>query len=506
MGTKTFDLYLLAVIAFASIGPIVPNQPDENVAPIRVPNFLPRGHCSFKDEMFKKYIDKLGEVGLGTDVQKSDITKSVNNFFKDHGTNDWKDKVIGFGQKGGEISSWVTALVTATFAVTGVVKSVADVLSIVSPGVGLISWVFGIIGSVKSSKDNIKLMKDIQKDFLLLNSKMDQQYNVLKEYVDDSIIASDHERLVGELSQMQLHLSDCLLIKSKERKERCLEDRCSYVKAGFNKFAPFADRLNVVPGSAKEPIFQNLYIKIKFKDIKDKLLNSQEIKRVFANLPMFNRYVTSVLLQCETYRVIRRLKQNDDQNENIENEDNFRGLDSNGNEWKVDEKVNTYLLNSLWAIYEAYKSPAILIESGYVKDYERKGVKKIFAKKHYRKVQCRFQMNSHFKEYCDMEYTTNKLKLTEKEAEEECNRKMKFAKETYNRYLWESEGLFRKYIKIKEMREFLKKLNPPINYLSFVRSGGDSRDMATMDDREQVYNVTAPTNENEMKFSQKAEI
>ena len=56
--------------------------------------------------------------------------------------------------------------------------------------------------------------------------------------------------------------------------------------------------------------------------------------------------------------------------------------------------------------------PAILVGSGYVKDYDRDTVYKVGrGYKHKRKVQCHFQMNSHFKQYCDIEYTTEKLEL-----------------------------------------------------------------------------------------------
>ena len=324
---------------------------------------------------------------------------------------------------------------------------------------------------------------------------MDLQFRELKDYVDDSIIASDHERLVGELSQMQLHLSDCLLIKDRSKKGDCLEDRCSYVKAGFKKFALFADKLDVAPNS--EESIRYLAIKAKFRIVKDKLLNTQEINRVFANLPMFNTYVTTVLLQCDTYRLVKKFQRN-----NVPQQDRegkfFKDLDPKGNEWKVDEKVMTYLVNSLWAIYQAYKSEAKLIGSGYVKDYRRQRI----GRKHRRKLQCRFQMNSHFKEHCDQEYTTEYTSLTEQKAEELCESHLKSAKKVYNQLMWENEEIFKKYIKIDETRNFYSILNRPL----LLVKRGNNRGMITVDDTEHIYNVTTPTNENEVEFSQKAEI
>ena len=110
-------------------------RPNENIAPIRVPNFHPQEEaCSFKDEMFKKYIDKLkSEDEQEKEVSKLEITKSVNNFFKKHGTSDWTSNGLGFGQKGGEVASWLTAVVAASFSIAGVVASAASILSIVSP-------------------------------------------------------------------------------------------------------------------------------------------------------------------------------------------------------------------------------------------------------------------------------------------------------------------------------------------------------------------------------------
>ena len=465
MGMSTFSLYFFVNIVFVLIHPCVARQStNHDVDPISVTNFDPQvERCSYKDEMFKKYIGE--SISRDENIQKineSDIEQNIQEFLRKHGDGDWNDKAIGFGQKGGEVASWMTAVVAASFTVAGVVASAASALSIVSPGVGLISWVFGIFGAVKSSKEHKELLRDIQQGFRLLNSKMNHQFTELKEYVDDSIIASDHERLVGELSQMQLHLSDCLLIKDHYKQGDCLEDRCSYVRAGFKKFALFADKLDVVPRTKKHRLNwrHEWDIQDKFELLTDKLLNSQEIKRVFANLPMFNTYVTSVLLQCETYRVLGKSHQNDQRENGLF--DFFDDLDAKGNEWRMDEKVNTYLANSLWAIYQAHKSKAKLVASGYVKDYTKD---KVWNGKEWwdrgstpRKVQCRFQMNSHFKEYCDREYETERRHIHHDDAQQKCRSEMESEKGDYDYKLWMKEGELRKYVKIEEMEELFNTL------------------------------------------------
>ena len=458
MGTSTFGLYSLAIIIVFVLAIVPPSRSDGYENPISVTNFNPQvERCSYKDEMFKKYIGESITRDENTPkINESEIDDNIQLFLRKHGESDWKDKAIGFGQKGGEVASWMTAVVAASFTVAGVVASAAGVLSIVSPGVGLISWVFGIFGAVKSKNEHKELMRDIQQDFRLLNSKMDRQYNELKEYVDDSIIAADHERLVGELSQMQLHLSDCLLIKDNSKQGDCLEDRCSYIKAGFKKFALFADKLNVVPRTKKHWLNwrHEWDVQDKFEELKDKLLNTQEVKRVFANLPMFNTYVTSVVLQCETYRVLGKSHPNEQKEIGLF--DFFDGLDANGDQWRIDEKINTYLVNSLWAIYQAHKSKAVLVASGYVKDYTKEKIG--YYGRRPRKVQCRFKMNSHFNEYCDREYETDRAYIHQYQAQEKCKSEMENEKGDYDSKLWAREGEIRKYVKIDEMEELFKTL------------------------------------------------
>ena len=264
--------------------------------------------------------------------------------------------------------------------------------------------------------NTVYMVQDIQKNFRLMNSKMNAQFEELKEYVDDSIIASDNERLVGELSEMNLHLSDCLLIADKAKKEDCLHDHCSYVKAGFKKFAIFEDQINCgqLPTENKMSYAEMINLQRGAKNKKFETLTAQEIKRIFANIPMFNTYVSTVLLRCEMHRVLN------EQKKTVEKTEFFEDMDPYANEWNVKKRVLSYLQFSFAVISLAHKSNATVVQHGFIKNYDEP--KK--WRKHQRKVQCRFQMSSHFKHYCDKEYPVADTSLTLAQAKETCEEEL----------------------------------------------------------------------------------
>ena len=435
-----------------------------DVKPIIVDDvFNPKeGQCTHDAKAMEKFFQGVSktEPKVGKALENK-IKSNVNNFVKENN----KDAASSFianhiAKDGGEVASWVTALVTASFGIAGVLSEASSILGVVSPGVGLISWVAGIYSSHQDKKEKKKLLQNIQNNFELMNTKMNVQFQAMKDYVDDSIISSDHERLGSELNQMNLYLSDCLLIEDKDTKERCLEDRCSYVKSGFKKFALFADQLLAVDPTTR--VDENGKVK-KLSEIEavnranaKKILaamNSQDVKRVFANIKTFNTYVSTVLLRCETYRVIKKqypaltVKSKAD---NKQVNDIFDFLNPNENEWNLKDRVLNYLENSYWVLYESYMSTKpVVVADGFDRD-ESKSKTKI-RRKSKRKVQCRFKMND-FGDICDKEYETEKTALTDDQATQMCQTSMEEEKEDFVKSVQlESIIAYMDFFKMKNM-------------------------------------------------------
>ena len=239
------------VIMFAVVYlPWITAQKDpENVELIPLENFKPNPErCISEYTVFKKYLDRENAEKKTSAIPESKIKASIDGFYHKHGKSSKGDKLAEFvGQSGGEFASWMAALVQNSFALLDVSLVAINALSIVSPGVGLISFAFGIYNKVQEKKAKKELLKDIQKNFMLLNTKMNLQFEELKEYVDDSIINSDNQRLEGDMSQLQLHLSDCLMLNdegmsmSQRRIQKVLKNFggeccfCSYYLYGSQK-------------------------------------------------------------------------------------------------------------------------------------------------------------------------------------------------------------------------------------------------------------------------------
>ena len=394
--------------------------------------------CTHDSQALEKYLKRSGgEPKISGDLQKK-ISTSVNDFVKKNDGSNIPDFIANhLAKEGGEIASWVTALVTASFAIAGVVTQASAVLGVISPGVGVISWVAGIYSSHQEKKEKKQLLQHIQKNFDLMNTKMDSQFKAMKDYVDDSIISSDYGRLEADLQQMNLYLSDCLLIEDKAVKERCLEDRCSYVKSGFEKFALFSEHLlSVKPDPA---VGENVKDKTRLSPVNKKnaqeilkKMSSQDVKRVFANINTFNTYVSTVLMRCEMYRVLK--KQYPDPSKGSKKkedvDDIFDILDSKANDWNVKDRVLNYLENSFYVVYEAHLSTKPKVEAvGYVRDALQDKTK--FTRKSRRMLQCRFKMNDYFSDICDKEYHTDVTEMDEELAEQGCDMMIKLEKKEF---------------------------------------------------------------------------
>ena len=180
-------------------------------------------------------------------------------------------------------------------------------------------------------------------------------------------------------------------------------------------------------------------------------MSVQEIERIFANIKVFHSYVATLLLPCEMQRVISEMFTNSTV---IAPPDHFVDLDANANEWSVKDRVTTYLDNSLFVIFVGHLTSASLKQHGYTKDYERRtsGV----GGRHYRNVQCRFQMNEFFKDFCDREYQTDKDRLTLAEAEARCNEEIMDEKASFDRTV--KYDRMKEYLKIDEMKKMLDTL------------------------------------------------
>ncbi|XP_066928448.1 uncharacterized protein [Clytia hemisphaerica] len=428
--------------------------------PIKVANFDPQpGKCKSTYEAFAKYFENAKEEEeeqkkKGSERLNEEITKDIDNFVKENGESSISENLRNYvGKTGGEFTSWVTAIVTASYAVAGVMATTGKALSIVSPGVGLLSWIFGAYSTYKDVKAKKKFVQSIQRNFRALNNKMDLQYDELKEYVDESIIDVDHQRLIGVLSQMNLELSDCLLISDVGKREDCLSSRCSSVKAGFKEFALFSD---ILSGS--------LVVSDEEEHVPDQTLrrmNGQRIKRLFANLPIFKSYVATVLLRCEAYRVVKKhMNVAGDGKVVSDTADIFDVLSPNENEWNVEEAVLTYLKNSIVVIHDSQKTvdKDILLGYGWVKDGSKPKKGKIF-KKYPTKIQCRFKMNAHFNDICDREYEINdQTSFTDKEVEQFCRAMSYTEKISFDQSIDPVKfSDFAKFDQIKEMMTTLYK-------------------------------------------------
>ena len=417
-----FDLCVLTILVVFSV--FIPRISSGLVKPIVVEDvFKPQeGQCTVNAQILKKYMDKkpLAEPKVESELQKK-IQTSVSKFVETN-NQDSKTSFIAnhLAKEGGEIASWVSALVTASFAIAGVLTQASAVLGVISPGVGVISWVAGIYSSHQDDKKKEQLLQSIQNNFELINTKMDSQFKAMKDYVDDSIISSDHERLQAELNQMNLYLSDCLLIENQDDRENCLEDRCSYVKSGFGKFALFSDHLlSVEPdpnvddetkdGARLTPVNKENAEKI------IKKMSSQDVKRVFANIKTFNSYVSTVLMKCEIYRVMKKQypKPSTGSKERKKKvADIFDVLNPKANEWNVKERVLKYLENSFYVVYMSHLTTQPKVEAvGAERDESQ--AKSTFKRQSKRKVQCRFKMNEYFGDTCDKEYGTDQTELKE---------------------------------------------------------------------------------------------
>ena len=154
----------------------------------------------------------------------------MQKFLKDHsGSNG----LLNGLKTTGELASWVTSLVSASLNIADVFAKAAGRLAVVSPVAGLASWIFGLVGSIHDSNEHKRLVEDIHNNFRLLNNMMNSQYEELKDYVDDSIIAVDRQYLIGELKQMQLHLLQCFHIWDPRSRDACVNDRCSLSRGRF---------------------------------------------------------------------------------------------------------------------------------------------------------------------------------------------------------------------------------------------------------------------------------
>ena len=466
------------IIVFACVLTILPVCKGGD-QPIKVANFDPQpGKCKSTYEAFAKYFENAKEdEEKGSKVSKEDeekgskvlkedeekkkgskelneeIKKEIENFFKENADSSVSEKLANYvGKTGGELTSWVTAVVSASFAVAGVAATAGKALSVVSPGVGLLSWIFGAYSTYKDVKSKKKFVQSIQRNFRALNNKMDLQYDELKEYVDDSVIDVDHQRLVGVLSQMNLELSDCLLIDDVGKREDCLTSKCSSVKAGFKEFALFADILaSSMEGTdgKTEP------------DAILKRMNGQRVKRLFANLPMFKSYVSTVLLRCEMYRVIKKQVSVAGDGKFVSSTlDIFDVLSPTENEWNVEEAVLTYLKSSINVIHDSQKTvdKDVLLGYGWVKDDSKPKTGKIF-KKYPMKIQCRFKMNAHFNDICDREYEIkDETSLKDEDVKQFCMETSKMEKISFDQSIDpEKFSNFAKFDQIKEMMETLYK-------------------------------------------------
>jgi len=432
------DLCALIVLVIFSIS--TPRISCGEVKPIVVDDvFNPKEkQCTHDAKSLEKFLTKIpSKEPQAETALSSQISTNIKDFVKTNNKGSVASSVINhLAKDGGEVASWVSALVTGTFGILGVLSKASEVLGIVSPGVGLISWVAGIYSSHQDKKEKKKLLQSIQKNFELMNTKMDSQFQAMKDYVDDSIISSDHQRLGSELNQMNLYLSDCLLIEDKDVKERCLEDRCSYVKSGFEKFALFADQILAVD---PEPLATNKEERRKKNRANAKkilsTMNSQDVKRVFANIKTFNTYVSTVLMRCEIFRIIKKeypAVSKGSKEENKKVDDIFDFLNPNANEWELKDKVLNYLENSFYVIYEAHMSTEpTVVADGFDRD-ESKSKTKI-RRKSKRKVQCRFKMNIYFGDVCDKEYETEHTSLKDDEASEMCQDRMTEEKEDFDK-------------------------------------------------------------------------
>jgi len=229
------------------------------------------------------------------------------------------------------------------------------------------------------------------------------------------------------LEQMNLYLSDCLLIENQNEKENCLEDRCSYVKSGFDKFALFSAHLlskkpdPKVDDETKDGGRLTTVNKENAKSILKKMA-SQDVKRVFANIKTFNTYVSTVLMRCEIYRVMKKQYPqlstgSKDRKKKVT--DIFDVLDPKANDWNVKERVLDYLENSFYVIHMAHLTTEPKVEAVGV-DRDESKAKSKFKRQSKRKLQCRFKMNDYFGDTCDKEYGTEETELKEDVAMEVC--------------------------------------------------------------------------------------
>ena len=144
-----FDLCVLTILVVFSV--FIPRISSGLVKPIVVEDvFKPQeGQCTVNAQILKKYMDKkpLAEPKVESELQKK-IQTSVSKFVETN-NQDSKTSFIAnhLAKEGGEIASWVSALVTASFAIAGVLTQASAVLGVISPGVGVISWVAGIYSS-----------------------------------------------------------------------------------------------------------------------------------------------------------------------------------------------------------------------------------------------------------------------------------------------------------------------------------------------------------------------
>uniref|UniRef100_A0A7M5UNQ7 Uncharacterized protein n=1 Tax=Clytia hemisphaerica TaxID=252671 RepID=A0A7M5UNQ7_9CNID len=422
-----------------------------------IPNFEPKPDKNGKSTYvnLKNYLVDSSNTNKKVSVDQGLIEQSLKTFLDKHG--DGSYGVFEGLTKGGELKSWIAGIVSASSNVAGGLEKISSSFAVVSPVAGVASWIFGLIGSIKQTKEHKAFVEDIHKNFQLLSKRINSQYEELKNYVDESVIAIDHERLYGELSQMQGNLADCLLHKEGFWRKNCINYRCSDVKSSFKKFALFADKLNLIEKQKTMELSDwETKASLAYKNKKDSSWSTQEIVRVFANLRMFHNYVLSVLGYCEAQRALRR--DGKKLSSGYDGSTTYFGskISSELNDWSVRDEVYMYLVNSMHLIYHAHKSDPELIDVGWTKQETKKGWFSCFkcGPKRARKVQCRYQMNSHFREFRDVEYTEYANSMDEKRARARCINGMDNEKLKYDHDL--DEKVVRSYIKIDEIDKFLK--------------------------------------------------
>ena len=322
-------------------------------APIE--NFL-EGACKLKEVKFGKTLFDSSKNS------KQDI-KNLISEINPKGTNP-PDKVALFGEVAGSFASKIF--------------SIANLANGVAPSIGLLSWFFGAWKTYGDHKEKKKFMKDLHQSLKSIKEEIDTKFDDLKDYIDQSNLFFEESMLRGEFDQMFSYVSHCVSISARKERSECFNDRCSFVKSGFNKFAIY----NNVLGQRKQTLTQEeersikekygkdefeeekfkylSKLKIKFYNNMYKSLSPLQIRRIQANVILFVGYVEGILIPCQAVNYLDKLASKDRSFKFDQDEEELKllngeldDLKNRNSEWSIKEQIITYIDNARFVIKKA---------------------------------------------------------------------------------------------------------------------------------------------------------